>query len=129
MNDKGLEEALEIISRALCFDYEGIMGENEEKYYRVLFTDFVDEKEKIILEKNLINNNPIENALTTKSKKEQAFDVIVEKPFVCANAINYIKINKKNPVMLDYDHYCMAVNLVLKEKDYEILKEAILNED
>jgi flagellar assembly factor FliW len=68
-------------------------------------------------------------ALTTKSKKEQAFDVIVEKPFVCANAINYIKINKKNPVMLDYDHYCMAVNLVLKEKDYEILKEAILNED
>jgi hypothetical protein len=71
----------------------------------------------------------IEEALTTKSKKEQAFDVIVEKPFVCANAINYIRINKKNPVMLDYDHYCMAVNLVLKEKDYEILKEAILNED
>ena len=74
-------------------------------------------------------HDTIKQTLTTKSKKEQAFDVIVEKPFVCANAINYIKINKKNPVMLDYDHYCMAVNLVLKEKDYEILKEAILNED
>ena len=52
-------------------------------------------------------HSTIKQALTTKSKKEQAFDVIVEKPFVCANAINYIKINKKNPVMLDYDHYCM----------------------
>jgi hypothetical protein len=79
MKDNELEEALEIISRALCFDYEGIMGENEEKYYRVLFTDFVDEKEKIILEKNLINNNPIEQALKDKQELERFTRLCIEK--------------------------------------------------
>ena len=67
----------------------------------------------------------VEQVLTTKSKKELAFDVIKENPYECATTINYIKINKDNHKMLDYEHYCMASKYTVSKEEFDLLKEVI----
>ena len=56
------------------------------------------------------------------NKQEKALSIIKEKPYECAPTINYIKINKGNPKMLNYEHYCMAVKDKVNENEFDLLK-------
>ena len=60
-----------------------------------------------------------------KNKQEKALEIIKEKPYESAPTINYIKINKGNPKMLNYEHYCMTVKDKVNEEEFEILKEVL----
>lgn len=60
-------------------------------------------------------------------KELTALEIIKEKPFASASTINYIKINKDNPNMLDYEHYCMTIDIKYRvnEEEFNLLKEAL----
>lgn len=63
-------------------------------------------------------------------EQEKVLEIIKEHPFESASTINYIKINKDNPKMLDYKCYCMSLDVdfrVMKE-EFELLKRYVENE-
>jgi hypothetical protein len=76
-------------------------------------------------ELKILNN--IKQALTTKSKKEKAFDIFVAKPNSTYNAIIYIIKYKKRPEMLEYNRYLTSFAFILEKEEFNLLKELLLN--
>lgn len=67
----------------------------------------------------------IKQALIKSQEQEQVLKIVFEKPCESASTINYIKINKGNPKMLDYEHYCMTIkdSLRVNEQEFDLLKK------
>lgn len=66
----------------------------------------------------------IKQALIKSQEQEKVLEVIWEKPFASASTINYIRINKDNPNMLNYEHYCMTIDVKYRvnEEEFDLLK-------
>ena len=138
-------EALEIVSRALCFEYEGVFEETEEKYYRVIFNDMVDEKEKAILEETIVNNSTIKQALTELQaiKEANPSEALKELNEIIEYITEDKRVKYKATILFDCKIIKQALlkaqelekeNSVLKacikdwEDDYEHLKFALYKE-
>ena len=69
----------------------------------------------------------LKETLETKSKKEQAWDIVVKKPYNSGLCINYLKVNKHYPNMQDYEHYCMTIREFdrVTEEEFNTLKENV----